>query len=103
MGYHPCGRKEPDTTSLSLSIYLHNKSSLWESECLLGHMHSALSERSCYLTITYQTCGGAREPDHPILANLLFPYTWLGLFPPHTLTQRFFTCSGVLETGYLGF
>lgn len=46
----------------------------------MTHMHSAIGDLSCYITIIYKLgqelrIHGVREPDHAILSNLLFPYT----------------------------
>ena len=54
-------------------------------------MGSAISDLSCYMIIVYKTEGKSkrelREPDHAILANLLFPYIMLhSIF--RGLTQR---------------
>ena len=48
----------------------------------MRHMRSAISDLSCYILIIYKTWGEsertqARQPDHAISANLLFPYSTL--------------------------
>ena len=56
------------------------QSNLWLSKYLL--MRSIINDLSCYIIIIYLQNGtrarghGAREPDHAILASLLFPYNW---------------------------
>ena len=60
-------------------ICLQNIRGLWSSEYLVMCMCSAISDLSCYISL-FTKCGarargcGARETDHAILADLLFPY-----------------------------
>ena len=67
-------------------IYLQSKSGLWPSEYILTHMHSAISDLSCYTTMYLQNVAGEWETmgreslTTAILPNLLFPYISIYLY-----------------------